>query len=160
MGDQTDAGTGRAPLRAGRFVAVVAALLLLAQCVVGALAPIHVSARLVSVAIGVLLGSELLWGSRWARWMVAAYMILPALPALVAVPWKAGSPLVSLLHGFFIVVIAGGLALLFHPQVAPYLLSRRERLTARQQRLRAVIRGVALAGMLVGVILNVWEARR
>ena len=60
----------------GRVIVVASALLLLVFCVMNAMGTETHQLDFSVVMLGLLLGSELIWGSNWVRWVAGPWMIM------------------------------------------------------------------------------------
>ena len=119
MNDVPRANDQKSKFPIGRVIVLGSALLLLVFCVQNAIGTDTNQLDMSIVMLGLLLGSELIQGSNWVRWVAGPWMIA------IFITWIFyGIQFIDLkpilfLGVFPLVVGVFGFGLIFHKQVAP-----------------------------------------
>jgi len=135
----------------GRFVIWGAVLILLAKGLLAAIQSPDFVTGFGLVVFSIFWCSELIWGSKWARWIVGGGSLLWSANLLPFDSLRFDTLLMAAVNILLMLAIFFGVALLLHRQVGPYMESRRADTAARFGLLRI---GVTMAAM---VFIDVWK---
>ena len=138
----------------GRVIVFGSALVVFAFCVMNAIVTRSHQLDWSMVMLGLFLGSELIWGSKWSRWVAGPWMLIIFIQLVLTVfqnPGWGRNPWVV----FYIIIGVFGVGLMFHKQVGPYLRIRRDLVALRHKKLKNFVRVVVVLGLLVTVALDV-----
>ena len=139
----------------GRVAVVSSAVLVVAQGVLRWMFFNSYSLQLPSLLLGFFFCTELMWGTKWARWVVGIYMWLIFFSHSPTFGGSYPTRTIEMeLRIFYLVFVVAGTALMFHRQVPPYLSNRREITTSRYKSLKYASRVLIVAGVLLVVALD------
>lgn len=131
----------------GRTVVLVSALFVIALGILASPGEWITSSAIAYLCVCGFLGTELIWGSKWARWVIGVLLLLWLAQDLIAGPrYNFIGHLIHVLEG-----LLGGM-LLFNGQVGRYLSIRRSDTARRWKRLRKCTRAV-LALVAISVLV-------
>ena len=138
----------------GRVIVLASAVLLLVFCVLNAIGTQGHQLDWSMVMLGLFLGSELIWGSNWVRWVSGPWMILIFITwvfyGLQYIEFKQ----IQLLGALSAIIGVFGFGLIFHNQVAPYLKTRRGMVSLGQKKLKLVVRVVVVLGLVAAIAFD------
>ena len=139
----------------GRVIVFSSAMIVVVFCIMNAIwTPSH-QLDWSMIMLGFLLGSELIWGSKWSRWVTGIWMLLIFVQMVLTVIQNPSWDFFHLLTGFYMVIGVFGMGLIFHKQVGPFLKIRRDLVAFRHKNLKNYVRVVVVLGLLVTVALDV-----
>ena len=138
----------------GRVIVFASALLLFVFCVLNAFGTQSHQLDWSMVMLGLFLGSELIWGSNWVRWVAGPWMILIFITWIFYGLQYLDLKQIQFLGAFSAIIGVFGFGLIFHKQVAPYLKTRRNLVSLGQKKLKLIVRAVVVLGLVAAVVFD------